>query len=374
MVLLIGDLLMNQERESVELVHYDSARIALEKAATVDEAKKIKDQVTALEVYARQRNDTAMEAWLSEIKIRAACRIGEISKGLDTGAGRPSKILLAGEKNFKSQTLKAAGLSVPTANRYEALARIKEDKEEQFERFIKKKIENRQPIKFSDVETYLVRQDKDDKRKKILYTQKEVTSDGLIVGDFKKQSDQIEDDSVELIFTDPPYERNSVELYGDAARIAARVLKPGGSLICYCGQYLVPEIVPMMQKHLRFWWINACVHADQQARMKEYGVIVGWKPMLWFTKGVRGDRQEFVSDIVSGGREKDTMGWQQAVSEAAYYIEKLTSKKGLIVDFFAGGGTTCIAAKRLGRKWIAFEKEPSMAKKADKRIADDTNV
>jgi DNA modification methylase len=185
------------------------------------------------------------------------------------------------------------------------------------------------------------------------------------------KSDAIANNSVELVFTDPPYDRHSLELYADAARIAARILKPGGSLIAYCGQYLLPDILPLMQQHLKFWWVNACVHSGRSARMKEYGIIVGWKPMLWFVKGrCRGDKQTFVSDVASGGREKSHHNWQQAEEEAAYYIEKVTSARGLVVDFFAGGGTTCVAAQKLGRPWIAFEINPVTAKRADKRIAD----
>lgn len=212
-------------------------------------------------------------------------------------------------------------------------------------------------------------QERDDKKKAELQFIVEIASPGIIVGDFREKSIEIADDSTELVFIDPPYDRESLSLYEDSARIAARILKPGGSLIAYCGHYLLPEILPMMQLHLRYWWLNACVHSGAEARMNSYGVVVGWKPMVWFTKGVRGDRQTFVSDIVSGGREKSHHEWQQSEAEALYYIEKLTSPDGLVVDFFAGGGTTCVAAQRLGRPWIAFEINPATAKRADERLA-----
>lgn len=213
-------------------------------------------------------------------------------------------------------------------------------------------------------------QERDDKKKAELQVTVEIASPGIIVGDFREKSIEIADDSTELVFIDPPYDRESLSLYEDSARIAARILKPGGSLIAYCGHYLLPEILPMMQRHLRYWWLNACVHdGGNMARMNSYGVVVGWKPMVWFTKGARGDRQTFVSDIVSGGREKSHHEWQQSEAEALYYIEKLTSPGGLVVDFFAGGGTTCVAAQRLGRPWIAFEINPATAKRADERLA-----
>ena len=200
------------------------------------------------------------------------------------------------------------------------------------------------------------RQAKDDIAKAALHAPVEVAIAGIQHGDFRELSAGITDNSVDLIFTDPPYDRESIPLFGDAARIAARILKPGGSLICYVGQLQLPEVLPLMAAHLRYWWCGYFMHSEPPfARMQEYGVIVHGKPMLWFTKGARADRQTFVDDVVSGGREKGHHPWQQSEAEAAYYIENLTAPGGLVVDFFLGGGTTAAAAQHLGRRWIGFE-------------------
>jgi site-specific DNA-methyltransferase (adenine-specific) len=55
--------------------------------------------------------------------------------------------------------------------------------------------------------------------------------------------------------------------------------------------------------------------------------------------------------------------------EAEYYLEKLTSPDGTIVDFFIGGGTTLVAARRLGRRAIGFEIDPETAARVKERIA-----
>ena len=102
--------------------------------------------------------------------------------------------------------------------------------------------------------------------------------------------------------------------------------------------------------------------------MREYGVNAGWKAVLWFVKGTRDDNSVFVSDVMSGGREKDQHDWQQAESEAAYWIEKLCPKDGLVVDPFLGGGTTAAAAKALGREWIGFEIDADTAAIAAQRV------
>lgn len=102
--------------------------------------------------------------------------------------------------------------------------------------------------------------------------------------------------------------------------------------------------------------------------MKKLGVRCGWKPMLWFVKGTRGVVSDVVQDTISGAREKEHHDWQQAESEAEHFISNLCGEEGTVVDFFAGGGTTCVVAERLGRKWIAFEIDARAHERASARI------
>jgi 16S rRNA G966 N2-methylase RsmD len=148
--------------------------------------------------------------------------------------------------------------------------------------------------------------------------------DGLYLGDFRKIGDNIPDASVDLIFTDPPYDRKAIELYDGLGEFAARVLRPGGSLIAYVGHIQLPDVLTDLSKHLRYWWTCGCFHAEAKARMTEYGIVAGWKPIVWFVKETRGDKQTFITDVVTGAREKSHHDWQQAVSEARYFIDLLT--------------------------------------------------
>ena len=209
---------------------------------------------------------------------------------------------------------------------------------------------------------------REDEAKRKLQEKPPQIAAGLSVGDFRDIAKQIPDQSVELVFIDPPYDRDSIPLFEDAAEESARILRPGGSLIAYCGQIQLPEVLAGMSKYLRYWWVNACVHSGGANQMHKYGIKNQWKPMVWFVKDTRGDVQTFVNDSVTGDREKSHHAWQQAQSEAEYYIEKLCSPSGIVVDFFAGGGTTLAAAETLGRKWIAFEIDPVAAAKASDRI------
>ena len=63
-------------------------------------------------------------------------------------------------------------------------------------------------------------------------------------GDFRYiDTTKIEDKSVDLIFTDPPHQKEWLPSYESLAKLACRVLKDGGSLVMYAGNYALPHII-----------------------------------------------------------------------------------------------------------------------------------
>lgn len=192
--------------------------------------------------------------------------------------------------------------------------------------------------------------------------------DSIIHGDFREVADRIPDGSVSLILTDPPYNKKASKLLPAFALFAAAKLCDGGSLLCYVGGTQMLSALDAFRGTLHYWWTIACVYSGRAMVMREYGVKVRWKAILWFVKGSRLDDTVIIDDVVSGGEEKAHHEWQQAESEAKYLIEKLCPKGGIVLDPFLGSGTTAVAAKKLKRKWIGIEIDEKMAKIASARL------
>lgn len=123
------------------LIKYDQARQALAACRSVDEIKDIRDKSEAMRLYAKQAQDTELEQWAAEIKLRAQRAIGELSAALETQKGGFGIVPTGGK--HKAEVLADAGISTSTANRYEKLAAIPEPVIEQI---IAKSKESGKPV------------------------------------------------------------------------------------------------------------------------------------------------------------------------------------------------------------------------------------
>jgi site-specific DNA-methyltransferase (adenine-specific) len=196
-------------------------------------------------------------------------------------------------------------------------------------------------------------------------------AEGIIIGDFREVGQGIPDESVALVFTDPPYEAASLGLYGEAAELAARVLLPGGSMLAYAPNYALPTVYKSCQEYLSYWWTIAVLYSCPHALMREFGVRVAYKPLVWFTKGGRFNKQHILTDAIEGGvgAKKTEHEWQQGITEAETIIKALTSPNDLVLDPMAGSGTSLIAARRCGRSWLGIEVKAETASLARERLA-----
>lgn len=205
---------------------------------------------------------------------------------------------------------------------------------------------------------------------------KAVTPDNVILlhGDFLECMATLPDNSVDLIFTDPPYDESHVVCYGQLAKEAARVLRVGGSLVAYAGHYALPSILNDMGQYMRYWWMIALKHGGASARLPGKWVIVEWKPLVWFVKENLKNFGYTIDLFESKPPTKNEHDWQQDTSEAEYYIRQLSSEGGLVVDPFVGSGTTLIAARNIGRVAWGCDSDIDRLNVARKRIADAVTV
>jgi hypothetical protein len=98
---------------------------AIAEAHAVDEVKDIRDKALAIQMYARQAQNTEAERQACDIRHRAERRCGELSRELATAQGHRSDLTSVDDPS-KLAALKLAGISRDQATTWERLAAIPE--------------------------------------------------------------------------------------------------------------------------------------------------------------------------------------------------------------------------------------------------------
>jgi DNA modification methylase len=238
-------------------------------------------------------------------------------------------------------------------------------------------------------------------------------------GDCIELLKKVPDNSVDLIFADPPYNLQlNGELYRpnqtkvDAVNDAwdkfeskeeydkfttlwltecHRVLKKSGS-IWVIGTYHNIFRVGKIMQDVNFWMLNdiVWVKTNPMPNFKGTRFNNAHETLIWATKSknsnytfhyhsmkTMNDDVQMRSDWlipICQGVERIKVNGQKAHStqkpiELLYRIIISTSSENdIVLDPFSGTGTTSVAAKRLGRRYIGFEKEPSYIEISKQRL------
>ncbi len=238
-------------------------------------------------------------------------------------------------------------------------------------------------------------------------------------GDCIELLKKLPDNSVDLIFADPPYNlqlsgtlyrpnQTKVDAVNDEwdkfeskeeydkftkqwLNQCFRVLKPTGS-IWVIGTYHNIYRVGAIIQDIGFWMLNDIVwiKTNPMPNFKGTRFNNAHETLIWSTKSkqsrytfhyhsmkVMNDdlqmRSDWIIPICQGDERIKVNGEKahstQKPAELLYRIIVSTSNPGdIVLDPFSGSGTTAAVAKRLGRKFIAFEKEPFYIEVSNKRL------
>ena len=167
------------------------------------------------------------------------------------------------------------------------------------------------------------------------------------------------DNSIDMVFSDPPYVKDLIHTYDWLAMESARVLKPDKFVAVMCGGMALNKLMRWFDDAgLTFYWLY-------QLRMTVTGAGIVWqqgnpnipiatriKHVLVYCKGDGLARTATVSPYRAGGMDKRWHHWGQDVDSHRYYIDCFSAPDDLVLDPMGGGGTTGVACSVLGRRFI----------------------
>jgi site-specific DNA-methyltransferase (adenine-specific) len=180
----------------------------------------------------------------------------------------------------------------------------------------------------------------------------------LYHGDARAMAPEVvQPNTIDLIFTDPPYQKKYLGLYDWLALEAARALKPNGFLIVYSGIFWKQQIMETLGKRLDFFYDFVLIHRGNTTILWPRRVITGYKSLLCYRlKGSKAVPRTNVLGKYNGlGDDKRFHKWGQDANTARYYIDCFTHEEDLVIDYFLGAGTFAEVCKALNRNFIGFE-------------------
>lgn len=190
----------------------------------------------------------------------------------------------------------------------------------------------------------------------------------IVTGDARELSKRIPDESIDLIFTDPVYDR--IEDYRWLAETAARVLKPDSACLAFCGIGYLPETHSAMNSNgLSYRWrfiIRPVFAKEFHGRL-----CVMTQECLWYEKGRSKLRQsifDFSMSTKKGFFGVNGANWGKSLDASSRLISTFTDGSAVIFDPFTGGATIPSVSKALNRNYIAFEIDPDIADLARERV------
>jgi hypothetical protein len=351
---------------------YDAACRALDEAKSVDELKDILDHAAAMQACARQARNKQMEADAAEIRERAERRLGEmIAAQREAGMLNPGTRLLGGGRGAGGfvadppahlPTLESLGIDKRLADKARKAFALPR---ETFEAAVAKR--RGQILRNSRIKPLLViahRMQSEARRKAtqaaaLAAMPSRITDRYRLVCADMSKTDAVEPAFVDHIITDLPYPKEYLQFVEHLARLAPIWLKPGGSLVVMSGQCFLPEVFAALSRSgLMYRWTLCCeAKSGASPSIPERHIFPRWKPLLWYVKGSCDDL-EWTSDLIASGERSDDKlfhKWGQSETQFEELVTRVSLPGQVILDPFCGGGTTGVAALRLGRQFIGID-------------------
>ena len=228
----------------------------------------------------------------------------------------------------------------------------------------------------------------------------------LRLGDCSLELKNLEDNSIDLICIDPPYEINYQNLNWDGKDLDwnffinqfHRILKCSGNLIIFQGWSNVVDLLNLLNTSKNNWILKNWIIYDRiKGRGAKTNVVSTREDILWFTKTKKdynfnkiysnipkktkgmGEKNgqpnralsnvwTDISPLVPWSKEKVKHPTQKPVKLMERIVTVFSNENDLVLDCFMGSGSTGVACRNLNRNFIGIEKDKEYFEIAEERV------
>jgi DNA modification methylase len=219
-------------------------------------------------------------------------------------------------------------------------------------------------------------------------------------GDCADVMDQFNAESIDVVFTDPDYGLGKLSSISHTTRKSinaepfpwdqldlgwvsqvAGLIVPGGHLMAFCTLEMIGEYRKEIEKaglayrtsviwhktnpppvHRDMWNPGSCEAVVWATKL---GGTPHFKP---FRNAGKAEAHNLIEHAICGGKERLDHPTQKPLGLVMQLLDRVAAKKDVVLDPFAGTGTTLVACRELGLEGHGIEKSPKFCKLMQLRL------
>jgi len=233
----------------------------------------------------------------------------------------------------------------------------------------------------------------------------------IICGDCLEVLKTFPDESIDMILTDPPFmissgtrivrkggkfgKAKTIDLdFGDWDKFSSkkayldftrrwvseccRVLKKGGNFVSFFAKEKISYLWEYLENNgMKGHDILVWIITNPAPRARKVNFSQATNFMVWASKqGAKhtfhyeyGQQANWIKWRICMGKERLNHPTQKPEYLMRVLLKYLSNENDIILDPFVGSGTTCVVAKKLGRKWIGIDINEAYCEMARKRLS-----
>ena len=185
---------------------------------------------------------------------------------------------------------------------------------------------------------------------------------------------QVDDESIDLICTDVLWALENQNDWSDLSKWARQKLKPDGLFCSLHGVLYIPQTAEAFGKHLSFQLMMVVKYKTALPIMAK-SINSCWRP-AWVYSRPEGIKMKFGNiwnfiEVDDGGADesKTYHKFQQSTDVFVELVRRFSRPGDLVVDPQCGTGSTGVACRQLGRRFVGGDIDANMVAMARHRIA-----
>ena len=179
---------------------------------------------------------------------------------------------------------------------------------------------------------------------------------------------RIDEGSVDLLFTDVPYNKNFTKQFEELGAFARRVLKDGGVFCVYVVVVQVAEAITAFTKNLDYQATAFSSWLGDGSIIQSLQCVTQSTPVLVFSKGKWTRTTSWYNVFHNAEADQDLHVWQKPIPDVEHWIQSFSDPGDLVCDCLAGSGTTALACRNTDRMFVGGDIDRDAIRLAQTRM------